>query len=185
MKWVIEHLEPEMFPWCVLEYAHIAEMVGKKNLLFTNVKKGAAKIKGLGRVYKESIRELQFPAAVVLDPAAKNMLSKTDAKSAYIILGGILGDHPPRARTKEELSMHVDYPVRNLGKKQFSTDTAVYVAQQLLAGKKLQFLRLQESITITLNAVESFDLPFTFVMKGGKPLLPRGLVTYLRRRQEF
>ena len=184
MKWVIEHLEPEVFEWCFLEYKHIAQLVGKKNLIFTNVKRGAEKLKSLGEVCSQSIRELSLTNACILDPAAQQVLNKND-HFAYIILGGIIGDHPPRARTKEELSQHVPYPTRNLGKQQFSTDTAVYVAQQLLAGKKLQELSLQEGIAIQLNKIESVDLPFTYVMKDGKPMLPAGLKQHLRKRQEF
>ncbi|MDO8555897.1 MAG: SAM-dependent methyltransferase [Nanoarchaeota archaeon] len=184
MKWVIEHLEPEVFPWCVLEYKHITQIVGKKNLVFTNVKKGAAKLKSFGQVYKQSIRELFFTNACVLDPIAEQQLNNKDHFD-YIVLGGILGDHPPRARTKEELSQFVTYPTRNLGKKQFSTDTAVLVAQALLEGKKLQDLPLQEGISLQLNKVESVDLPFTYLIKNGQPVLPAGLKQFLRKRQEF
>ncbi len=184
MMWIIEHLESGMFPWCVLEYRHIAQVVGKKCLMFTNVKKGAEQLKKFGNVYQESVRELLLHKACVLDPAARQIVSSKD-HFEYIILGGILGDHPPRARTQKELSRLVKFPKRNLGKKQFSTDTAVLVAQELLLGKSLQSLSLQDGITIPLNKIESVDLPFTYIIKNGQPVLPAGLKRYLCHRKEF
>ena len=38
MKFVIEHLESELYEWCLIEYEHISKIVGKDNLTFTNIK---------------------------------------------------------------------------------------------------------------------------------------------------
>ena len=35
MKFIIEHLEDEVWEWCILEYRHMSEFVGKENLIFT------------------------------------------------------------------------------------------------------------------------------------------------------
>jgi len=37
MKYAIEHFG-KLFKWYYIEYAHISKIVGKKNLIFTNVK---------------------------------------------------------------------------------------------------------------------------------------------------
>ena len=37
--YVIEHLEPRIYRWCVIEYKHISKIVGKENLWFTNGKR--------------------------------------------------------------------------------------------------------------------------------------------------
>src|SRR3989338_10620936 len=29
MRYIIEHLEEKLYPWCLLEYTHISKMVGK------------------------------------------------------------------------------------------------------------------------------------------------------------
>src|SRR3989338_2394151 len=120
MKYVIEHLEPKVFKWCVLEYRHISETVGRKNLIFTNVKNGRKLLEPLGKVYKESINELKLKNACVLDISAEKTLGKADNKFDYILLGGILGDYPRRRRTRR---IKVRAEKRNLGKKQMSTDT--------------------------------------------------------------
>ena len=39
MKFIIEHLEKKLFEWCLIEYEHISKIVGKNNLIITNVKK--------------------------------------------------------------------------------------------------------------------------------------------------
>ena len=38
MKVIIEHLEPELYDWCLIEYEHISKIAGKGNLIFTNIK---------------------------------------------------------------------------------------------------------------------------------------------------
>ncbi len=44
MKFIIEHLEPELYPWCLIEYKHISKIVGKNNLIYTNINKEYKKI---------------------------------------------------------------------------------------------------------------------------------------------
>ena len=38
MIYIIEHLEPKLWEWCILEYEHISQTVGKDNLWFTNIR---------------------------------------------------------------------------------------------------------------------------------------------------
>ena len=49
MKFIIEHLEPELYDWCLIEYEHISKIVGKENLIFTNINK---KYKNTGLLMK-------------------------------------------------------------------------------------------------------------------------------------
>jgi len=120
-----------------------------------------------------------------LNPAADETLTPQDFIFEYIILGGILGDDPPKARTKLELSSKLHFPLRNLGKKQFSTDNAVYVAKEILSGKLLSHLDLRDNIEIQLNSIESVELPFTYVFVDGKPLISKELIEHLKKRKEF
>lgn len=180
MKFIIEHLEPELFEWCILEYKHISEIVGKDNLIFTNIKKDKNKIKDLGKVYKESVKELDFKNACILDPFAEKILSKND-KFDYLILGGILGDYPMKKRTEIELSSKMDAEKRNLGKEQMSTDTAVYVANEITKGKTLNDFKFKDEIEIEIDEGESIQLPFRYVIINNKPMLPKGLIEYLKK----
>jgi ribosome biogenesis SPOUT family RNA methylase Rps3 len=178
MRYVIEHLEPRLFKWCLLEYRHIVSIVGKENALFTNLAS-----KELPST-KDRVKDLDLKHVCVLDPYARKTLSASD-KFENLIFGGILGDAPMQGRTTRELTMPLAAESRNLGKYQFSTDTAVYVAKHLMGGGKLSELSFQDTITIEISDSESVELPFRYVMIGGIPLLPPCLVEYLKSRKGF
>jgi ribosome biogenesis SPOUT family RNA methylase Rps3 len=181
---IVEHLEPEVFPWCKLEYAHISKWVGKQNLLFTNTK--SVILKKFGSVKPQSIRKLRFDKACVLDPEAKQTLTPEIAKKYnYFIFGGILGDDPPRERTKEELTRFLSYPAFNLGKDQMSTDTAVIVTKLICDGKKLENIKFQQSIEIKISAYEEVHLPYKYLLIKDEPLIAPGIVKMLRKQKTF
>ncbi len=181
---VVEHLEPKVFPWCKLEYAHISKWVGKNNLIFTNTKSAA--LKKFGIVKPQSVRKLRFEKACVLDPEAKQTLTPEIAKKyQYFIFGGILGDDPPRERTKEELTRFLSYPAFNLGKDQMSTDTAVIVTKLITDGKKLESLKFQQGIEVKINSYEEVRLPYKYLIINNKPLLAPGIVEMLRKQKSF
>ena len=136
--YIIEHLEPELFEWCLIEYEHISETVGKDNLWFTNVKneKDRGTLKQIGKVFSESVGQMKLEGACILDPEAEETLEPGEGNS-YYIFGGILGDFPPRKRTKKELTPFIpDAEARNIGKEQMSTYNAVFTVKQIAENKK-------------------------------------------------
>ncbi len=184
MIFVIEHLEPQLYQWCKLEYAHISSVVGKSHLLFTNTK--STILKKFGKVESKSIKQLRFEKACVLDPEAKQTLTPEIAKKyQYFIFGGILGDDPPKERTKDELTKYLPYPAYNLGKDQMSTDTAVIVTKMICDGKKLQNLKFQQGIEVKISSYEEVHLPYKYLLKNGKPMLAPGIVDMLRKQKTF
>lgn len=83
-----------------------------------------------------SFKKEVFPKKRVclLDFRAEKTLEPQDEEEFDVfIFGGILGDHPPRDRTST-LRMK-SYPIRNLGKLQLSTDTAVLVTKLIVENK--------------------------------------------------
>ncbi len=131
MIYVIEHLEPFLSKWVCLEYRHISSIAGKRNVIFTNIKResDAVRLRPFGGVIPQSVVELKLKRACVLDPAAKKALNPKDAERfSYLVFGGILGDAPMKGRTGKALTSKLHFPSRNLGKKQMSTDTAVTVS---------------------------------------------------------
>ena len=175
MIYIIEHLEPRLGKWCFEEYRHISQIVGKSNLWFTNTR--AKTLKKLGKVISKKAERLGLERVCVLDPFAKKALSSKDAKRFdYFIFGGILGDNPPQKRTGEVKIKGAER--RNMGKVQFSTDNAVFVAKNILAGKKLKFMENPE-IPITKNM--SVLLPYRYAVIGGKPLIPKEILNLLKR----
>ncbi len=182
MKYIIEHLEPKVFKWCLLEYRHISEIVGKKNLIFTNVKNGQKLLKPLGKVLKKSVNDLDLKNVCILDLKPGKTLSKSDKKFDYIILGGILGDHPRRRRTAR---IKIKAAKRNLGMKQMSTDTAAYVANGLLKGRRMRDFTFYDGINIELGPKESVHLPYRYVCENNEVVLPGGFIEFLKRKRNF
>ncbi|MCX6748963.1 MAG: SAM-dependent methyltransferase [Candidatus Pacearchaeota archaeon] len=187
---IIEHLEPKLWEWCFLEYKSISRIVGKKNLWFTNIKDRVEvrKLEKYGKVFSESVADLNLKKACLLDIDAKQQLKTEDNKKfKFFILGGILGDFPRKKRTKKELINKIKFNIekRNLGKRQFSTDNAVYVTKQILDGKKLKKLKFKNKIEIRINDIESIILPFSYPLVNNKPRISEELVSYLKKKKDF
>ena len=186
---IIEHLEPRLSKWCLIEYRHISEIAGKRNLWLANVKRESErkKLAKYGKVTEKSASELNLRNACILDPGAEKTLAPKESKKfRYFIFGGILGDYPAKKRTKEKLTRFVkNAAARNIGKKQFSTDNAVYVVKQIVNGKSLQELKFKDRIEIQKNNVESFILPYRYALLNGKPLISKELIKFLKRKRGF
>lgn len=185
---IIEHLEPELYEWCIIEYKHISKIVGKDNLWFTNInKKDNDKLKKYGKVINYSVKSLKLNNICILDPEANVALNPKDAKQFdYFVFGGILGDNPPRKRTKEELAQFLPKAqVRNIGKKQMSTDNAVYVVKKISEGIPLEKIPFQDEIEIHLRKGESAIFPYRYALVKGKPLVSPELIKYLKRKEDL
>ena len=79
--------------------------------------------------------KVSFPLSTVslLDLRAKKALCHDDRKILNVLIfGGILGDHPPRDRTRP-LRDFLGDNMRHLGRMQMSTDTAVFTSQIILS----------------------------------------------------
>ena len=57
---VIEHLEPKLSKWVLIEYSHISKIIGKRNLIFTNVRKSSEKLNKIGKTERKKISELNL-----------------------------------------------------------------------------------------------------------------------------
>ena len=180
--YIIEHLEPQLWPWAVLEYRHISSFIGYQNLWFTNVKKAAQKLKTLGTVKQESVIQLGLTRVCVLDPKAKKTLTPKDKDLFdYFVFGGILGDYPPKARTGE-LTKKLKCEIRNLGKEQMSTDTAVNVAKKILDGTPFEKLTFKDKIELDIAPGESVELPYRYLVEKGKVRITPGLKKFLKEQ---
>lgn len=63
------------------------------------------------------------------------VLAPADSKQfEFVVFGGILGDHPPQDRAKEFRESFKQ--VRQLGKVQMTTDTALLVSREILEDQK-------------------------------------------------
>jgi ribosome biogenesis SPOUT family RNA methylase Rps3 len=186
---IIEHLEPKLWPWCLIEYEHISETVGKENLWFTNIKNKSdeKKLNQFGKVFKESVTKMILQNMCILDPEAKETLSpENSSEFKYFLFGGILGDYPPKKRTQDELTKFIKNPKTfDIGKEQMSTDNAVYVVSQIIKGKKFEDLKFKDGVSIEINDIESVELPFRYNLVNGKPFMSPKIVEYLKKKKGF
>ncbi len=184
---IIEHLEPELWEWCLIEYQHISQIAGKNNVWFTNVKKeNVKKLKKYGRVFSKSIKTLCLKNLAVLEPKAKKFLTPSRAKEFnYFVFGGILGDNPPKNRTTFELAQFLkNSEAFNIGKEQMSTDNAVFVVKQIINGANISEINFQDNIDIKINDIESTILPYRYVVLRGRPLISKDLIAYLKKENK-
>ena len=179
--YVIEHLEPRLSRWVLIEYEHASIIVGKENLAFTNVVRGAKRLQKFGRVYEKSAVELfDSEETIVLDPKADKLLDPSDFEEAKaVVIGGILGDHPPRGRTFSLLTSKMKRAKpRSLGDCQFSIDGSIYMAFKVSQGLRLSDIPIARSLTLKCGLLE-IRLPFCYPLINGKPVISPKLLDYL------
>jgi len=183
---VIEHLEPCINRWILAEYTFSAELF-RSRIVFTNVKKPshAEILSKLGRVESKSVVEWlgNREDVVVLDPQAKEPLDASDLKEAsYVVVGGIMGSHPPEGRTWRLITSRMPRAkARNLGPEQFTIAGAVYVLKLIEEGRSLRDiaiirgLRIERSLGRGVRHV--IELPYAFPADSeGRPVLPRNYI---------
>jgi len=185
MKIVIEHLEPVLSKWLWIEYKHVSGLVGKEKLIFTNVKKKKTrrKLSALGEALSESICELEVDRRkiIVLDQkASKHLVPEDFSNIEYVVVGGIMGDDPPRRRTWLYLTSRLkEAKARTLGDYQFAIDGAVYMALQVSQGKKLEEIPVQIGLDIRVDEYLTVHLPYAYPLVNGRPLISEELVRFL------
>jgi len=183
LLFVIEHLEPRLSEWVLIEYEHASMIVGRENLAFTNVKRGFKALERLGKVYRESAVELfDREDIIVLDPKAEELLEPSDFDHVRaVVVGGILGDHPPKGRTFKLITSKMKRArARSLGDCQFSIDGAVYMALKVASGVRLSEIPVAKSLTLKCGDLE-IHLPFCYPLVNGKPVISPKLIDYLLR----
>lgn len=189
---IIEHCEDGLSPWIILEYRHASIIYGRENLLFTNIPRKYHKILAkYGRVEEASIIDLVnngvIPASqvIILDPKAREELKYTHLLEAkYVVVGGILGDYPPRGRTWEFITSKMPPTVKafHIGEGQYSIDGTVYYVHYLWSNKSLEGYQYIDGLKIETDYGEVY-LPYRYPVANGKPLLADGLEYYLKYRK--
>jgi ribosome biogenesis SPOUT family RNA methylase Rps3 len=169
--------------------------VGAENCWFTCVKSPSdrKKLERYGKAFEQSVAMLHLRRLCLLDLNAPSTLAPKDAREFdYLVFGGILGDNPPRGRTKalrvalEKTSKESSLGIRDLGPKQMSTDTAVNVAKRIVDGTPFDKIAFLDTIQIQTGEGEEVELPYRYVAdEEGKPILPPGLVEKLMADEEF
>lgn len=194
MKFIVEHLEPECDEWSLLEYKNIASVVGPENLILSGLDKELIKklqvdaqlsIAGVLELCKSNAFGLDFNKVLLCDPASKVPLSPQDAANYDALLfGGILGDDPPRDRTKELRDL--GFATRHLGPVQMTTDTACLVAHKVFHEQTtLEDIKTIDRPVIKLGKKEEVEMPFRYILGEKGPIMPVGMLDLLRRSNEM
>lgn len=184
MKVVVEHLEKCLSPWIMSEYRYVVRLFGKE-VMFTNVKSLQVReiLKELGvDVLEESVIDLvakgYLKSPIVLDPKARESLKPEDLKNSdSVIVGGIMGDHPPRGRTSREITSRLALKAlsRNLGRNQLTIAGTAYVLKKIMFGSKLEDLDIRFGLKFSVELGSyrlHIELPYAFPYENGKPVLP-------------
>ena len=182
VRLLIEHIEEELSQWLFLEYKHSTEIW--LNSQFNNLKnkKIYNRLKRLSSVDERSVVEFaDNDKTLVLDPQAELSLKPTDFENKkYIVVGGILGNNPMLGRTKKYISDKLPNATkRNLGKKQLSIDSTVFVARLIYEGIHLEEIELTNEVELKLNDNHSIILPYAYPVIDDTLIITPGLIKYL------
>jgi ribosome biogenesis SPOUT family RNA methylase Rps3 len=189
---VIEHLEPELSEWLWYEYANASKIAGREFIWFTNVRDDQTfkSLNKLGTVKRENILELlPHEDLVILDPQAAEPLTPRDCdREAVLVVGGILGDRPPKGRTKSLLTKRAPRArARQIGDHQFAIDGSVYVALEVARGKFLQEIPIKRGLVLKKKlgrrGWHEIELPYAYPLVKESPLISKELINYLLREE--
>jgi len=183
---VIEHLEPCINKWVLKEYEYAVKIYGSR-LLITNVKNLnhlQLLSKFVHSIRRESIVELLVDTnnVIVLDPSAKNHLEVSELKTTeYVVLGGIMGSHPPKGRTWLYITSKLRHAkARNIGPYQYTIAGAIYILRKIEEGKSLSEIRFVHGLRFKKGFKEiEFEilLPYAFpVDDEGRVALPEDYI---------
>ncbi|MEM1644842.1 MAG: SAM-dependent methyltransferase [Ignisphaera sp.] len=184
---VIEHLEPCINKWILKEYEYVSRVYGSR-LMITNVK-DENHLRILSKYFqiitKESVTEIlrDLNEVIVLDPKARKTLESSELKSVkYVIIGGIMGSHPPKSRTWLYITSKLPKAKpRNIGPYQYTIAGTAYVLRQIEEGKNVSDIKLIYGLSLKkiMSGIElEILLPYAFpVDDEGKVVLPND---YLR-----
>lgn len=144
---VIEHLEPCVNRWILKEYEY-AMKIYRSRLLLTNVKDprhAQVLSKYIPNISRESAVDIlaNVDNIIVLDPKAPIPLDASELKSAkYVVIGGIMGSHPPRGRTWLYITSKLRHAkARNIGPYQYTIAGVIYVLRKIEEGNSLSEIK--------------------------------------------
>jgi len=175
IKICIEHLEESYSLWLLYEYINASKLIGRNNIIYSNISSGRIYriLSRYGKVYKNRLKyHVSTSKILVLDPDADIELKYSDLNDIeYIVVGGILGEHPRRGRTKKLLSNYYrDSKVRNIGDGQYSIDGAVYMAYLISNSMDIREIPKVNKLKIFSDGYIT-ELPYIYPIRNGEPII--------------
>jgi ribosome biogenesis SPOUT family RNA methylase Rps3 len=122
---------------------------------------------------------------ILLDLRAERRLEPWEAEAAgSIVVGGIMGGHPPRGRTYLVALQYPGCTGRSLGREQLSIEGAVKVAALLATGASWGDISYVSPLEVEVDTGMGrvvVELPFAYPVYRGRLLAPRFLKDLLAR----
>jgi ribosome biogenesis SPOUT family RNA methylase Rps3 len=180
----IEHLESELSRWILAEYKNSFKIAGSI-LMITGVE-----IEGLPSSRKRFHELIDPSKVIILDPQASQVLTHEDLQRfEAVVIGGILGSHPPLGRTKKLLSdKFPEAEKRNIGRYQFPIDGAVYVVMEMLRGRRLEDIKIALGLVLRRRIGEFehlIELPYAYPLIDDKPLISDEVIKILVGEEDY
>jgi ribosome biogenesis SPOUT family RNA methylase Rps3 len=188
----VEVLEPFTSRWMFYELKHLLSVVPGGCIRIFNVKDDcevSVLREYFGYVARESVKDYdalrEYDEVIVLDPQATTPLSPVDfVGKVFLVVGGIMGSHPPSGRTRRELTSKLPLgEARNIGPGQFTIDGAVYVASEVYRGLRIDEVPTVDGLTLRGKGFEVF-LPYRYPLKSGAPFISEEEKKYILEELE-
>ncbi len=201
---VVEHLEPCISPWMLSEYEFLVEVLNDvATVVFTNVRRKGdvdllkSRVCSSNCLVKQEsitslVREGVFSKVIVLDPQAPRELTLNDLRTyEVVVIGGIMGDYPPRGRTKELITSRLSYKAvpRNLGREQLTIAGTAYVLKRMLLGDELSSIKMVKGVKFRVELLGSeleIELPYVFPLdENGEVIIPSNYEDVVVRSTQY
>lgn len=111
-----------------------------------------------------------------MDMRAEHTLGQGEASNdrrnlKFIVFGGILGDHPPQDRAKSFREDNFKV-IRNLGKTQMTTDTALLVSYEIMEhSKKYSDMKFVDDPEVSLDSNPFLDKEYNIEQMAGNKVV--------------
>lgn len=167
---ILEHLEPCINRWLLKEYEYVASLY-RSRLIITNVKNfdHISVLSKYAEIRSGSVTDIlrDVEDVIVLDLKADKELDPQELKTAkYVVIGGIMGSHPPKGRTWLYITSKLPKAKpRNIGPYQYTIAGATYVLKSIEQGKRVSEIKFVYSLKTkkVLSGIEvEVILPYAF-----------------------
>lgn len=165
----------------MLEYKRIAQSIAPNKLLLTNFPfeipaEWDNEVKAVVSTDPRSIVDLPFAKnrICLLDSESPTLLTPSDGSEFdYFLFGGILGNVDEFDMDKTRLLRVHEFPTRNLGNVQMSTDTAAICAKMIVIDKNsFETIPFIDRPEISIDDCEKVIMNFRYICgDNGEPLM--------------
>ncbi|MEM0491644.1 MAG: hypothetical protein QXR02_04200 [Acidilobaceae archaeon] len=186
---VIENLEDKISRWVIEEYieSYRVALANGLDLVVSGIIPGELEsILGRSgvRIEREASRLYNRVDAILLDLWADKILEPDEAQAANIfIVGGIMGDYPPRGRTRLLYDKYSYATRRSLGSYQFSVDGAIKVLAKVIRGYRVEDIEIVYPLVVKIRGLTETEiiLPYAYPVEDGKPQVSESIVRLLEK----